>query len=69
MIFASRRVRNEVREWLDLAEDVRDFVLGVVRAISGNDPERARALLEVMIREQAAGRAAYAASRLAGPRK
>lgn len=68
-LFASRRTRNEIREWLALAEDVRDFVRGIVRAISGNDPDRARHILEVMIREQAAGRAAHEASRLAGPRR
>lgn len=68
VILGSRRVRNEVRQWLALAEDVRDFALSIVDAITGNSPERAREILETRIREQAAGRAAAEASRLAGPR-
>jgi hypothetical protein len=68
VILGSKRIRNEVRQWLALAEDVRDFALSIVDAITGNSPERAREILETRIREQAAGRAAAEASRLAGPR-
>jgi hypothetical protein len=67
-LLLSRRTRNEVRQWLALAEDVRDFVLSITDAITGDNPERAREILETRIREQAAGRAAAEASRLAGPR-
>jgi hypothetical protein len=68
-ILLSRRTRNEVREWLSLAEDVRDFVRSIVDALKGDNPDRAREILETRIREQAAGRAAHEASRLAGARK
>lgn len=68
-IFASRRVRNEIREWLLLAEDVRDFVRSIVAALHGDNPDRAREILETRIREQAAGQAAHRASVLAGARK
>jgi hypothetical protein len=68
-ILASRRVRNEIREWLALAEDVRDFALSIVAALHGDDPDRAREILETRIREQAAGQAARRASTLAGARK
>lgn len=67
-LLLSRRTRNEVRQWLALAQDVRDFALSIVDAITGNSPERAREILETRIREQAAGRAAHAASSAAGPR-
>jgi hypothetical protein len=69
ILLASRRVRSEVRQWLSLAEDVRDFALSIVAAVTGDNPDRAREILETRIREQAAGRAAHVASKLAGPRK
>jgi hypothetical protein len=67
-LLLSRRTRNEVRQWLALAQDVRDFVLSITDALTGNSPERAREILETRIREQAASRSATEASRLAGPR-
>jgi hypothetical protein len=66
ILIASRKVRNEVREWLSLAEDTRDFIRSIVDALTGNSPERAREILETRIREQAAGRAAHEASNNAG---
>lgn len=68
-LFLSRRARNEVRQWLALAEDVRDFAKSIVELVTGGHYDDARALLETKIREQAAGRAAYEASKNAGPRK
>lgn len=68
ILFVSRKARNEVRQWLSLAEDVRDFAMSIVNALKGNDAEHAREILETRIREQAAGKAAHEASRLTGPR-
>lgn len=66
ILIASRKVRSEVREWLSLAEDTRDFIRSIVDALTSNSPERAREILETRIREQAAGRAAHEASSNAG---
>ena len=68
LIITSRRVRNEVQQWLSLAEDVRDFARSIVALVTGGHYDDARTLLETRIREQAAGKAAYEASKLAGPR-
>lgn len=68
-LFASRKTREEIREWLSLAQDVRDFILSLWAALRGERYEDAREILETRIREQAAGKAAHEASSLAGPRR
>ena len=68
-LLASRAVRNEVREYLNLAKDVRDFIRSIWDAVHGERYQDAEEILATRIREQKAGRAAYEASRMAGARK
>lgn len=69
LIITSRAIRNEVREYLNLAKDVRDFMRSLWEAVHGERYQDAEEILATHIREQKAGRAAYEASRLAGPGK
>ena len=65
-LILSRKARNEVREWLSLAEDVRGFVMSIVEALRGERYQDAEEILRTRIREQKAGRSAYEASHNAG---
>jgi hypothetical protein len=69
VLITSRKVRDEVREYLNLAEDVRDFVCSLWKMLRGQRFDEAQVALEDFIREQKAGPARHLASKLAGPRK
>jgi len=68
-LLLSRRTRNEVREWLSLAEDVRDFAVSIGRLFGLGRFDEAEELLKTKRREMEAGRAAHEASKLAGAAK
>lgn len=59
---------RDAREFLAFAKDLRDFLVTMGRCLRDEKEDRARALLDMRIREQASGRAAHQASRMAGPR-
>lgn len=60
---------KDAREFLQFAEELREFIMVIGRCLRDQKEERAEMLLRERIREQAAGRAAHEASRMAGPRK
>lgn len=69
ILIASKQVREEVREYLSLAESMRDFLRSLGFEMFHGRYENAREILEDRIREQKAGPARHLASKLAGARK
>lgn len=69
ILVVSKQVRDEVQEYLSLAESLRDFLRSLGCAMFEGRYEDAQAQLNDRIREQKAGPARHLASKLAGPRK